>query len=143
MPKVDFCQKCNLFQGGGGYAGGNVNSSNGEGGTSYVDTARTHKGLAKAQAGYNAGPGYVMIIPAIEGCNCDYLCVALDEKRSETACICPESWLLADQKSCIREYQLIQSTRLFNTIVTKLFTFDKVLILGWNNNFLICIGFQQ
>lgn len=100
---INFCQKKKTFQGGGGYAGGNVNSSNGEGGTSYVDVARTYKEFVQAQAGYNAGPGYVIIIPAIEGCNCDYLCVALDEKRSETACICPDSWLLTEQKSCIRE----------------------------------------
>ncbi|XP_066255961.1 tyrosine-protein kinase receptor isoform X2 [Euwallacea similis] len=92
---------CKYGGGGGGYAGGNVNSSNGDGGISYVDSTRTEASFAKAEAGYNPGHGYVVIIPAVEGCNCDYLCIALDEQRSETTCICPENWLLADKKSCI------------------------------------------
>ncbi|XP_050297012.1 tyrosine-protein kinase receptor isoform X2 [Anthonomus grandis grandis] len=93
---------CRNGGGGGGYAGGNANSTNGDGGVSYVDTSKTLPGFAKAEMGQNAGPGYVIIIPAIDGCDCDYHCVALDEKRSETMCICPQTWKLSDnKKSCI------------------------------------------
>ncbi|KAL1518252.1 hypothetical protein ABEB36_001900 [Hypothenemus hampei] len=94
---------CTNGGGGGGYSGGAANSTNGEGGTSFVDLSRTEARFAKAYSGQNFGPGYVVIIPAIiEGCECDVWCVALDERRSETTCICPKDFKLADdKKSCI------------------------------------------
>lgn len=89
------------------FKGGSVlsNSTNGEGGYSYVDTTRTLTGFSKSYSGYNrAGPGYVLIVPAVPGCDCDYRCIALDESRSEVACICPINWKLdSDKKTCIRE----------------------------------------
>lgn len=94
----------NVILGGGGYAGGNANATNGDGGISYVDTVKTEFRFANADVGHNAGSGFVVIIPAIDGCDCDYQCIALDEKRSETACICPKTWRLSDnKKSCIRK----------------------------------------
>ncbi|ERL86044.1 hypothetical protein D910_03458 [Dendroctonus ponderosae] len=89
--------------GGGGYYGGEVVTSRGsEGGTSYVDMVRTEGSFATSSPGQNQGAGYVMIIPAIEGCDCDYQCVALDSNRSETACVCPKTWKLHEnKKSCL------------------------------------------
>ncbi|CAG9855575.1 unnamed protein product [Phyllotreta striolata] len=95
---------CVYGGGGGGYAGGDapsVNSSNGEGGYSYLDFSKALAHLTKAEGGFNAGPGYVIIIPNIDGCECDYKCLALDAMRSEITCICPPTWILADdQKTC-------------------------------------------
>lgn len=82
-----------FFSGGGGYAGGDANiynSSNGEGGTSYLGLTRNVRELSFIYPGSNSGHGSVIIIPAIEGCGCDYRCVALDEYRSVTGCICPD-----------------------------------------------------
>lgn len=81
------------------------NSTNGEGGYSFVDTTRTLITFAKSYSGYNkAGPGYVLIIPAVPGCDCDYRCLALDESRSQVACVCPSNWRLdSDGKSCKRK----------------------------------------
>uniref|UniRef100_A0AAR5P3V4 Tyrosine-protein kinase receptor n=1 Tax=Dendroctonus ponderosae TaxID=77166 RepID=A0AAR5P3V4_DENPD len=89
--------------GGGGYYGGEVVTSRGsEGGTSYVDMVRSEGSFATSSPGQNQGAGYVMIIPAIEGCDCDYQCVALDSNRSETACVCPKTWKLHEnKKSCL------------------------------------------
>ncbi|KAF7281667.1 hypothetical protein GWI33_004443 [Rhynchophorus ferrugineus] len=93
---------CKYGGGGGGYAGGNANSTNGDGGISFVNPYITEQGLSQSFTGHNAGSGYVIIIPGIEACDCDYQCLALDEKMSETICICPNTWRLADnKKSCI------------------------------------------
>ncbi|XP_044753291.1 ALK tyrosine kinase receptor isoform X2 [Coccinella septempunctata] len=97
---------CRNGGGGGGYAGGDApsgNSTNGGGGFSFLDPTRSIPHLSDAHPGYNAGPGYVMIIAAIQGCDCDYRCVALDVKRSQVACICPDGWKLdADGKICVQ-----------------------------------------
>ncbi|KAJ8931560.1 hypothetical protein NQ314_015507, partial [Rhamnusium bicolor] len=96
---------CRYGGGGGGYSGGDapsINTTNGEGGYSYLDPSKAVPNLSEAHSGYNAGPGYVLIIPAIDGCECDYRCIALDAKRSEVTCICPKSWRLGeDMKTCI------------------------------------------
>lgn len=95
--------------GGGGYAGGSVhNSTNGEGGYSFLDPSRTIPSYSEAHSGYNAGPGSVLILPAVPGCECDYLCLALDAKRSQVSCICPKDWNLdSDQKKCIGKWETI------------------------------------
>ncbi|KAH8421056.1 hypothetical protein KR222_006577 [Zaprionus bogoriensis] len=87
---------CNTGGGGGGYAGGDVhlNESNGDGGSSYISGSRSLRDTNDIQAGANSGPGSIIIIPAIEGCDCDYRCVALDEFRSKVRCICPDGWVL-------------------------------------------------
>ncbi|KAM7344585.1 anaplastic lymphoma kinase [Cochliomyia hominivorax] len=92
---------CYTGGGGGGYAGGDVylNQSNGEGGTSYITTSRTLKELNAIYEGSNLGAGSVIIIPAIEGCGCDYRCLALDEYRSSVKCICPEGWRIRKDNS--------------------------------------------
>ncbi|KAK5639789.1 hypothetical protein RI129_010600 [Pyrocoelia pectoralis] len=96
---------CTAGGGGGGYAGGNAwstNSTNGEGGYSFLDPSRTIPSLSEARSGYHAGPGFVLIIPAIPGCGCNYRCLALDTRRSQVACICPKDWKLdGDGKTCI------------------------------------------
>ncbi|XP_045462043.1 ALK tyrosine kinase receptor isoform X2 [Harmonia axyridis] len=97
---------CRNGGGGGGYAGGDApssNSTNGGGGYSFLDPARSVPNLSDAQSGYNAGPGYVIIIGAISGCDCDFRCVALDVKRSQVACICPDGWILdSGGKLCVQ-----------------------------------------
>lgn len=92
---------CDTGGGGGGYAGGDVylNQSNGEGGTSYITTTRAIKELSAIYEGSNLGAGSVIIIPAIEGCGCDYRCLALDEYRSSVKCICPEGWRIRKDNS--------------------------------------------
>jgi anaplastic lymphoma kinase len=69
-------------------------STNGEGGSSYLGLTRSIRELSFVYPGSNSGHGSVILIPAIEGCGCDYRCVALDEYRSLVACICPEGWRL-------------------------------------------------
>lgn len=55
-----------------------------------------------ARSGQHAGPGMVIIIPAVEGCECDYRCLAMDVHRSQVVCICPKGWMLGQNgKSCI------------------------------------------
>ncbi|XP_075168825.1 anaplastic lymphoma kinase [Haematobia irritans] len=85
---------CTTGGGGGGFAGGDVylNESNGEGGSSYISASRTLKEMSAIYEGSNLGAGSIVIIPAIEGCGCDYRCLALDEYRSSVKCICPEGW---------------------------------------------------
>lgn len=98
---------CNRGGAGGGFAGGDSfnSSSNGQGGTSYLSPSRTYEMLSNVQSAANSGAGTVIIIPAIEGCGCDYRCVALDEYRSEVACICPQGWILSpyNYTSCERK----------------------------------------
>uniref|UniRef100_A0A6P7FI40 Tyrosine-protein kinase receptor n=1 Tax=Diabrotica virgifera virgifera TaxID=50390 RepID=A0A6P7FI40_DIAVI len=95
---------CVYGGGGGGFAGGDSpsqNSTNGEGGYSYLDFSKGLKHLTAVESGYNAGPGYVLIIPGTEGCGCDYKCIALDVQRSDVTCICPTRWILTDDhKTC-------------------------------------------
>jgi len=69
---------------------------------------RTSLLLAKASTSTSDGDGAVVIIPSLDNaCHCDYRCVALDEHRHETKCLCPEGWFLGnDSISCIREFHL-------------------------------------
>ncbi|XP_057655482.1 tyrosine-protein kinase receptor isoform X1 [Diorhabda carinulata] len=95
---------CAYGGGGGGFAGGNApstNSTNGEGGYSYLDFSKALSQLTFVESGSNTGSGYVLIIPEIDGCQCDYKCIALDDRRSEVTCICPNKWILSeDKKTC-------------------------------------------
>lgn len=83
----------------GGRAWGDK-SGVGEGGYSWVGPRVT---MPKVWLGIHKGPGEVLIIPAQSGaCSCDYRCLAMDMYRSQTKCVCPSSWLLAnDTTSCI------------------------------------------
>lgn len=96
---------CRTGGGGGGYSGGNTstNTTNGNGGTSFIGLTRTIPEFSSVYVGANSGSGSVIIIPAIEGCGCDYRCVALDEFRSLVACICPEGWLLSGENHTLCE----------------------------------------
>lgn len=108
--KVEFSGggACDTGGGGGGFAGGDsmVNSTNGEGGTSFLGLTRSIRELSFLYPGSNSGHGSVILIPAIEGCGCDYRCVALDEYRSLVACICPEGLRLKPDNltACECEY---------------------------------------
>nr|ALV82496.1 Alk [Leptinotarsa decemlineata] len=82
-----------------------VNSTNGEGGYSFLNFSKVVSQLSEVYSGYNSGPGYVIIIPEIDGCDCDYKCVALDAQRSEVSCICPAKWMLKDDKKTCRYQQ--------------------------------------
>lgn len=100
---------CTTGGGGGGYSGGDTfgGSTNGEGGTSYINQKRSIEGLSAISPGDNSGHGSVIIIPAIPtpACGCDYRCVVLDEFRSTVACICPDGWRLKKDNltACERE----------------------------------------
>lgn len=87
---------CDTGGGGGGYSGGDtmINSTNGQGGSSFLASKRNVPELSMEHSGTNSGHGAVLIIPAIEGCGCDYRCVALDEYRFTVGCICPDGWTL-------------------------------------------------
>uniref|UniRef100_A0A8W7P6X3 Tyrosine-protein kinase receptor n=1 Tax=Anopheles coluzzii TaxID=1518534 RepID=A0A8W7P6X3_ANOCL len=87
---------CDTGGGGGGYSGGDtmINSTNGEGGSSFMASKRNVPELSMEFSGANGGHGAVLIIPAIQGCGCDYRCVALDEYRATVGCICPDGWTL-------------------------------------------------
>lgn len=79
-----------------------LNTTYGEGGYSFLNPTKVISDLSKIHAAGNPGPGFVMIIPATEGCNCDYACVALDIEMSEVGCVCPKNWKLAEnKKTCI------------------------------------------
>ena len=84
-----------------------INSTNGEGGTSFLIRTRVVQELSFIHSGANSGSGSVTIIPAITGCGCDYLCVALDEFRSEIACICPIGWKLNNENYTNCERKII------------------------------------
>lgn len=96
---------CRTGGGGGGFSGGDTssNTTNGNGGTSYIGSSRTISDFSGVYVGANSGSGAVIIIPAIEGCGCDYRCVALDEFRSLVACICPEGWRLSGENHTLCE----------------------------------------
>lgn len=104
---------CNTGGGGGGYSGGDVflNVSNGEGGTSFISNSRSLKEFNSVYEGANSGSGSVIIIAAIEGCGCDYRCVALDEYRTSVRCICPEGWRLRKDNNTACESKLLQRKR--------------------------------
>ncbi|XP_055595581.1 tyrosine-protein kinase receptor [Uranotaenia lowii] len=87
---------CDTGGGGGGFSGGDtmINSTNGQGGSSFLASKRNVPELSMEHSGANSGHGAVLIIPAITGCGCDYRCVALDEYRSTVGCICPDGWTL-------------------------------------------------
>ncbi|XP_053962484.1 tyrosine-protein kinase receptor [Anastrepha ludens] len=119
---------CNTGGGGGGYAGGDVylNKSNGEGGTSFISTSRSLKELSVVYEGASSGAGSVIIIPAIEGCGCDYRCIALDEYRSSVRCICPDGWRLKrdNQTAC----EVISEERIPFSYLMGFFIFLVVLL---------------
>lgn len=95
---------CTAGGGGGGYAGGNGgrNTTNGGGGYSYIDSQRPLAVFSEAMSGYHAGPGQIMIIPGVPGCDCDYRCVALDPRRAQVSCVCPQGWKVAPNgKTCL------------------------------------------
>ncbi|KAK0161971.1 hypothetical protein PV327_008362 [Microctonus hyperodae] len=93
---------CRTGGGGGGFIGGSSGietSGNGEGGYSYSSIELLYSYF---RGGYHQGPGEVYIIPAISGCGCDFRCVTIDRHLSETKCLCPPGWQLAnDSHSCI------------------------------------------
>jgi hypothetical protein len=63
--------------------------------------------LNEAMQGTHDGAGYVIIIPSLDNgaCGCDYRCVALDEYRHHTKCLCPEGWQLGnDSVTCVCKY---------------------------------------
>ncbi|KAF6214835.1 hypothetical protein GE061_009578 [Apolygus lucorum] len=92
---------CTAGGGGGGYAGGRAwayKAGVGEGGYSWIEGGFLHR----VSISPKIGPGEVLIIPAIQGCDCDYLCVALDPYRATTQCLCPDNWHLSnDSVQCI------------------------------------------
>ncbi|KAF4519176.1 hypothetical protein B566_EDAN008239 [Ephemera danica] len=96
---------CTAGGGGGGFAGGDAWSErrrSGQGGFSMVHEANTL--LARAMQGTHDGHGSVLIIPSLDNgaCGCDYRCVALDEYRHHTQCLCPDGWLLGnDSTTCV------------------------------------------
>lgn len=90
-----------LFIGGRAWA---EKSRNGEGGYSWIDSDGQ---MGHTIPGEHTGNGEVYIIPAVEGCRCDYRCLALDPERSSVRCICPTGWLLAnDSRSCKSKYKI-------------------------------------
>ncbi|XP_046995881.1 leukocyte tyrosine kinase receptor isoform X3 [Schistocerca americana] len=92
---------CRAGGGGGGFAGGDVwdnETIDGEGGYSIIGDGI----MGKVEEGAHDGPGQVIIIPAVSGCNCNYRCIALDEHRHNVRCICPDNWAVAaDNISCV------------------------------------------
>ncbi|XP_026679377.1 ALK tyrosine kinase receptor isoform X1 [Diaphorina citri] len=95
---------CSAGGGGGGYSGGDAYDridANGQGGFSYLDPQGEYSQVSTGVKG-NAGPGELIIIPAVKGCGCSFLCVALDEYLQDTACICQPDLILDDNnKTCI------------------------------------------
>lgn len=78
---------------------------NGQGGYSYVAHGLITKQI---YPGSNTGQGSVVIIPAIKGCGCEYLCVALDEHKQKVKCICPTgSQLNGDGISCFCKNRIL------------------------------------
>lgn len=50
----------------------------------------------------NSGPGELILIPAVKGCGCSFLCVALDEYLQDIACICQPGLLLeSNNRTCV------------------------------------------
>ncbi|CAB3381252.1 Hypothetical predicted protein [Cloeon dipterum] len=94
---------CTAGGGGGGFAGGDTWSDRRRSGRGGSSMARQSLLLAKATITSSDGDGSVVIIPSLDNaCHCDYRCVALDEYRHETKCICPPGWFLSnDSVSCI------------------------------------------
>lgn len=95
----------------------NAFSTNGEGGTSYLGLTRSIRELSFVYPGSNSGHGSVILIPAIEGCGCDYRCVALDEYRSLVACICPEGWQLKPDNLTSCESKFLTSKIHFRKLI--------------------------
>ncbi|XP_002006595.2 ALK tyrosine kinase receptor [Drosophila mojavensis] len=122
---------CNTGGGGGGYAGGDVylNESNGEGGSSYISSSRSLRDASEIFAGASSGSGAIIIIPAIEGCGCDYRCVALDEYRSKVRCICPDGWSLKRDNNTACERQEEAGKSSFQYLVSILMVSLAVLFI--------------
>lgn len=93
-----------------------INSTNGEGGASFLGLSRSIRELSFVYPGSNSGHGSVILIPAIEGCGCDYRCVALDEYRSLVACICPEGLRLKPDNLTACECKIVTYTLNFISI---------------------------
>lgn len=126
---------CNTGGGGGGYHGGDVHltESNGEGGTSYISGSRSLRDTSEILAGASSGPGAIIIIPAIEGCGCDYRCVALDEFRSKVRCICPDGWSLKRDNNTACEIQEGAGKSSYQNLVSILMVSLAVLfiLIAW------------
>ncbi|XP_050426861.1 tyrosine-protein kinase receptor-like [Adelges cooleyi] len=121
---------CVAGGGGGGYTGGRAwsnSQTNGEGGWSYLPD---HKYLfySAVYPGSHYGPGAVTIIPAIVGCGCAYLCVAINKLRNAAMCICPMDFRLgADGKSC--SYQSAETNKIIILITGSVFTVVIICII--------------
>lgn len=102
-----------------------INSTNGEGGTSFLGLTRSIRELSFVYPGSNSGHGSVILIPAIEGCGCDYRCVALDEYRSRVACICPEGWRLKSDNLTACECKCLMS----ETFITSLIASTSIAVI--------------
>ena len=62
----------------------------------------------EVKPGVHYGPGSVIIIPAVTGCNCEHRCVAMDEFRTAVKCICPSGQHLAqDGMTCVCKYTIL------------------------------------
>lgn len=116
----------------------NAFSTNGEGGTSYLGLTRSIRELSFVYPGSNSGHGSVILIPAIAGCGCDYLCVALDEYRSLVACICPEGWRLKPENltSCESKWS---KQKVGSGLTDFLFVYFTVIEEVNNNTYIVYI----
>lgn len=84
------------------YVGGRAWSDsymNGEGGWSWI---AEHAMFKEVKPGFHYGAGTVVIIQAVaKGCDCSYLCVAMDEARTIVKCVCPTGKSLShDGRTC-------------------------------------------
>ena len=112
-----------VYRGGGGSDGGGVQTTarqyllerTASGGRSWTDSSTTGEGgwsmvsrkalYKEVKAALHYGPGSVVIIPAVSGCNCEHRCVALDESRTTVKCVCSHGWNLAqDGTTCVCTY---------------------------------------
>ncbi|XP_072157406.1 leukocyte tyrosine kinase receptor isoform X2 [Bemisia tabaci] len=122
---------CLAGGGGGGYKGGDSwteSIHNGEGGWSKVGGK-----FGRSRSGSNSGSGEVIIIPALStpACRCDYRCIALDENREDTACICPDTWILdANGRSCIPESAANSSSSWLLIVILTVVCIFLILVVG-------------
>uniref|UniRef100_A0A8D8PU59 ALK tyrosine kinase receptor n=4 Tax=Cacopsylla melanoneura TaxID=428564 RepID=A0A8D8PU59_9HEMI len=95
---------CSAGGGGGGYSGGDAYDridANGQGGFSYLDPEGEFSEVYIGMKG-NSGPGELIVIPAVKGCGCSFLCVALDEFMQDIGCICQPGLILdSNNRTCI------------------------------------------
>lgn len=78
---------------------------NGEGGWSWI---AEHAMFKEVKPGFHYGAGTVVIIQAVaKGCDCSYLCVAMDEARTIVKCVCPTGKSLShDGRTCSEDYPI-------------------------------------